>query len=121
MPLARRMPAAMRHGDEELDLMMQPSAIVQKTDRGDQRRAGDDAGALRARRAVEGEQNRQHHAAVHGEAAEQRNRLEMNLARSGKIDHADAQRERADRHGEHQRCEKSNDKGQHACGHETSI
>src|SRR5580698_3272035 len=59
-----------RHSDEELDLVMQPSAIVQETHGGDQSSAGHDASALRASCAVEREQNRQHHAAVHGEAAE---------------------------------------------------
>ena len=91
-----------RHGDEEFDLVMQPSAIIQEPDGGDQSSARHDAGALRARRAVERKQNRQHHPAVHGEAAEQRNRLEMHLARSGEVDHADAQRECAHRHRQHQ-------------------
>ena len=110
-----------RHGDEQFDLVMQPAFVVEEADGGDERGAGDDAERFERARAVEREQNREHDAALHREAAEERNRLQVDFARSGQIDHADAQSERANRDGEHQRCEKSDNEGQQSCGHESSM
>ena len=81
---------------------MQPAFVVEEADGGDERCAGDDAEALSAGGAVEREQNGEHDGAPHREATEERNRLQVYFARSGQIDHADAQGERANGNREHQ-------------------
>ena len=100
MPLSSRIPAASRHADEEFHLVMKPAAIVQNSNRGDQRGAGENAFDLRARRAVEQKQDAKNHTGIHRQSAQQGNRLQMNFARTGKIHHANAQGQRAHRNGE---------------------
>src|ERR1700722_1073239 len=71
------------HRDEQFDLMMQPALVIEEADRRNERRARYDAEALRARRAVEREQNREHDRPPHCESAQERDWLQVYVARSG--------------------------------------
>ena len=71
------------HGDEQFYLMVQPAFVVEEADGGDECCAGDDADTLGAGGAVEGEEDGEHDGAPHGEAAEKRDRLEVDFARTG--------------------------------------
>ncbi len=103
MPLARSGSRGDGHGDEQFDLVMQPAFVVEEADGGDERGAGDDASALCSGGTVEREEDGEHDPAIHRESTEERNRLKMNFARPGEIDHADAESERANGGGQHQR------------------
>ena len=71
----------------------------------EQRGAGEDADDLLLRRVMPREQHGEDEAEINGDAAEQRDGIEMNFARPGLIHHPVAQRQLPDRHGEAQRRE----------------
>ena len=100
MPETSRMTAASGHGSEQFDLMMEQAAVVQYADHGDERRARVNADHLRQRRAVHRDEQRDQHAQINRQAAEQRHGLDVHLARPWMIDHPDAQSELPHRNGE---------------------
>ena len=63
------------------------------------------------RRVVPREQHGEYEAQVNSDAAEQRNGIQMNFARTGFIHHAVAQRQMTNRHGEAQRREQRDGEG----------
>ncbi len=100
-----------RHADEKFYLMMQQAAIVKKTDDRQQRGAGQDSDDLLQRRVMPREQHGENEAQINGDAAEQRDGIQMNFARPGFIHHPVAQRQMANGHGEAQRCEQRDGEG----------
>ncbi len=100
---------------------MEQSAVIEGADTRDERRADEDADDLGTRGSVEGKEHRDHDGGVHRQAAQKRNRREMNFARPRKINHSNTQRQGAYGDDEHQRCEKCDEKSEQACGHATSC
>lgn len=94
-----------RHAEEKFDLMMKQATIIENADGGHDGRAAQDSHDLLACFSAKGEKNREDHGPIHGQATEERNRSKMNLARTGKIDHSNAQGERAHGYRQHQGCE----------------
>ena len=92
-----------RHGDEKFYLVMQQAAVVKEPDDREHRGACEDADDLLQRRVMPCEQHGKNEAQVNGDAAEQRDGIQMNFARAGLIHHAVAQRQMPDGHGEAQR------------------
>ena len=77
-----------RHTDEELHLMMEESAVVEEADDREQRGSRKNADNLLLGRSVQREQDGQDEAEIHADPAEQRDRLEMDFARAGLVDHS---------------------------------
>src|SRR5271155_2464705 len=100
-----------RHGGEKFYLVMQQPAVVKEADNGDQRGAGQDADDLLHRRVMPRQQHSEDEAQINGDAAEERNGIQMNFARPGFIHHAEAQRQIANRRGEPQRREQRDGEG----------
>jgi hypothetical protein len=93
-----------RHADKKFYLMMEPAAVVEETNNGDESGAADDADNLGARGAVENNQDGQHHAAINCQATEKWDGFQVNLTRSGQIHHAKANSQRPDGHCQKERC-----------------
>ena len=106
------------HGSEQLDLMMEQAAVVQNADDGDKRRARVNADHLRQRGAVHRHEQRDQHAQINRQAAEQRHRLDVHFARARMIHHPDAQRELPHRNGEPHGGNQANSKCNQARIHE---
>jgi len=81
------------HRDEEFHLVMKESAIIQKSDEREQGRARENADNLARRRLTQRDQNGENKPAINCNAAEKRDRLQMNFPRAGLVHQADAQRE----------------------------
>src|ERR1700722_7689861 len=92
------------HGGKKFYLVMQPAAVVEETDNGNQGGAAGDADDLGAGWAVENNQNGQHNPAVDGEAAKKRDGFQVNFTRPGQIHHADANGQRPDGYCQKERC-----------------
>ncbi len=119
IPEISRITAASGHRSEQFDLMMEQAAIVQYADNGDERRARVYADHLRQRGAVHGYQQRDQHAQINRQPAEQRHRLDVHLARARVIDHPDAQRELPHGNGETHRSDQANGECHQAGIHES--
>ncbi len=89
-----------RHADEKLHLMVEHAAVVEQADGGQQRGAGENARDLLLRRAAQRENDSEHESEIDGDAAEQGNRLHVDFARAGAVDHAVAQSNAANGNGE---------------------
>ena len=94
------------HANEELHLVVKHAAVVEQADGGEQRGAGKNARDLLLRRAAQRKNDGKDKAKIDGDAAEERNRFEVNFARPGAIDHAVVERKAANGNGETQRSEK---------------
>ena len=92
-----------RHGKKQFDLVMQPAFVVEETDGGDERGAGDDACALGACGAVEGEEMASIMPPYIARPPRSGIGCRWTFRGPGRSDHADAQSERANRDSQHQR------------------
>src|ERR1051326_8192742 len=79
------------HADKEFYLMMQDPAIIQNSHGSDQSCARENSFDLGARWAAKHQEHAKNHACVHCQSTKQRDRLQVNFARSRKIDHANSQ------------------------------
>jgi len=88
------------HADEKLHLMVKQASVVEESDGGDQRRASENGRNLVLRHVAERKEDRENESEIDGDAAQQRNRLEMNLARPRMVHHAVTQGEMTNGHRE---------------------
>jgi hypothetical protein len=98
------------HGNKQLHLVVKQAAVIEEADERKQRRACKNADNLAGSRSVHGNQNSEDKTAVDGNAAEQRNRLEMNFARAWFVHKTYAKSELANRRREPDRGEKRDQK-----------
>src|SRR5262249_10644865 len=85
-----------RHSNEKLDLVMRQTPVVEETNDSDQGCAGENAKNLFVRPAMTREQNGQCKSEEDRDTAHQRHRFHVDFARSGLIDHAEAQGQMTD-------------------------